>query len=252
MNSTIKKSQLEELVTAITKTLLHEIREGKEESWSDMMQRVETDYNRNIKDPAYTNYKRTDPRDSTDQDGNKLAVPVDEESTASAVAPVNGKLPINRRVMENDNLVMRGTFVDRGQVKLEGGIGQQVADKIANYHWDIMQSMGKDDRGIFNYKTRGDRWCCSVGLLKGEPAILSITTTPGRLNLLIGNKEIFGNNTLEEMSDSSGAGSYNIPSAFSRRDGGSSKALAGSEALGYELTPQGHKDFERHPDAMLE
>ena len=205
MKATIKQSQLEELITIITKTLLNEIQN------------------------------------------------VSEESTTGNAAPINGRLPIVKRVMENDEEdKLSGRFVDRGEIKLSGGIDAKLADKIAHYHWDVMQSMGIDERGVFNYKTRGDRWCCSVGLLNGQPAILSVTTTPGRLQLLVGNNEVFGTETLEEMSDASMAGAYNIPAAFSRKEGGSTKALDGSKALGYELTPQGKKDFERHPDAMTE
>ena len=112
-----------------------------------------------------------------------------------------------------------------------------------------MQSMGKDERGVFNYKTRGDRYCCSVGLLNGQPAILSVTTRPGRLNLLVGNDEIFGGENLSETTTGD-VGGYNIPAAFSRRDGGSKKALDGSKSLGYELTPAGKEEFARHPDRM--
>ena len=203
MKSTIKKSQLESLVTMITKTLLNEIHN------------------------------------------------VSEESATSAAAPVNGKLPINKRVMENDDEdTIPGRFVNRGEVKLEGGINQLLADKIAHYHWDIIQSMGKNERGTFDYKTRGDKYCCTVGLLNGQPAILSVTTTPGRLNLLVGNAEIFNEESLEEISTCAGAGAYNIPAAFSKREGGSSRAIEGSKSLGYELTPQGKQDYSRKPDAM--
>ena len=257
--STIKKSQLESLVTMITKTLLNEIHEGKyingldtPEDYTQMMNRVNRDYHHNISDPNYKNYKRTDPRDSVDQDGNKLSVPIDEESATSVVAPVNGKLPISKRVMENDEDTIPGRFVNRGEIKLEGGINQQLADKIAHYHWDIIQSMGKNERGTFDYKTRGDRYCCTVGLLSGQPAILSVTTEPGRLNLLVGNTEIFNEESLEEISCASSAGAYNIPAAFSKREGGSSAAMKGSKSLGYELTPQGKQDFNRKPDAMTE
>ena len=254
-----------------------------------MLQRVEDEFNRNINDPNYFNYKRTDPRDAVDQDGKKLVVPVDEES--------------------HDENKIPGAFVDRGQVKLEGGIEQSLADKIAHYHWDIMQSMGKNDKGTYDYKTRGDRYCCTVGLLNGKPAILSATTTPGKLQLLVGNEEIFGKDTISEGEEADvvndmwagsddelssvdhskkhkkrgnkvsnqstnkragkliikgekqpiktesvtgGVEGYNIPAAFSRKDGGSKKGLDGSNALGYELTPQGKKDFDRHPDRMIE
>ena len=154
----------------ITKTLLNEIHEGKyingldtPEDYTQMMNRVNRDYHHNISDPNYKNYKRTDPRDSVDQDGNKLSVPIDEESATSVVAPVNGKLPINKRVMENDD-----------------------------------------------------------------------------------------EEYLEEISCASSAGAYNIPAAFSKREGGSSAAMKGSKSLGYELTPQGKQDFNRKPDAMTE
>ena len=294
LKSTIKKSQLESLVTMITKTLLNEIHNVSDKNnlfieesspdgsfnvvWrgtngiNDIEQALETlktyQSNNRLELWSKAHAETSDgyaPMAYRKAGSNQIKISgtlkmlmrnpapeISEESATSAVAPINGKLPISKRVMENDEDTIPGRFVNRGEVKLEGGINQQLADKIAHYHWDIMQSMGKNERGTFDYKTRGDRYCCTVGLLNGQPAILSVTTEPGRLNLLVGNKEIFGNNTLEEMSDSSGAGSYNIPSAFSRRDGGSSKALDGSKALGYELTPQGKKDFERHPDSMLE
>jgi len=154
MKATIKQSQLEELITIITKTLLNEIQN------------------------------------------------VSEESTTGNAAPINGRLPIVKRVMENDEEdKLSGRFVDRGEIKLSGGIDAKLADKIAHYHWDVMQSMGIDERGVFNYKTRGDRWCCSVGLLNGQPAILSVTTTPGRLQLLVGNNEVFGTDFLDDDID---------------------------------------------------
>lgn len=189
-------------------------------------------------------------------DGISNPTPVSEETTTSAVVPVNTPIIFSKKkVMENMDDTIGGKFVDRGSIKLESGINQQLADKIANYHWDVMQSMGKDDRGVFNYKTRGDRWCCSVGLLNGIPAILSVTTIPSRLQLLIGNKEIFGiehgDENISEMTTSGAAGSYNIPQAFSRR-GASEKGIAGSAKLGYELTSAGKKELNRTPDKMIE
>ena len=181
--------------------------------------------------------------------------PVSEETTTSAVAPVTTPMAFSKKkVMENEDKI-KGKFVNRGEVKLEGGVDQKLADKIAHYHWDVMQSMGKDERGVFNYKTRGDRWCCSVGLLHGQPAILSITTEAGRLQLLVGDMEIFGveknGENISEMTASSSAGSYNIPQAFSRR-GASEKGIEGSEKLGYKLTDAGKQELNRTPDKMIE
>lgn len=253
----IKKSQLEELVVLITKSLLNEMKTISEsmtvyktrEGGSDVywIDNKDTGGKQRI-NPEKLNWYRAKGYSIIDiNSGEDLT----EESSTSSVSPANGKLPIVKKVMEDEENRIRGKFIERGEIKLDGGINQTLADKIAHYHWDIMQSMGKDERGVFNYKTRGDRWCCSVGLLNGQPAMLSITTTPGRLQLLTGNSEIFNEETLEEISDCGGAGAYNIPAAFSRRDGASSKALDGSKSLGYELTPQGKKDFERHPDAMI-
>lgn len=149
--------------------------------------------------------------------------------------------------MEEDEEKIHGQFVNRGQIKLEGGLDYDTAEKIANYHWDIFGSYGKDERGVWNFKTRGDRWCCSVGLLNGKPAILSVTTTPGRLNLLVGNEAY---PQLEEITTSAAAGPYSIPGAFS--GGNLEKDLKHIEVLGYTLTPQGRADMKRKGDKLYE
>lgn len=94
---------------------------------------------------------------------------------------------------------LKGKFVNRGEIKLQGGIDYNLAEKIANHHWDIFGSMGKDERGVYNFKTRGDRFCCAVGMLDGKPAMLNVTTTPGRLQLLVGDElEIIKENDQDE------------------------------------------------------
>jgi hypothetical protein len=56
---------------------------------------------------------------------------------------------------------------------------------------------------------------------------------------------------VEELIDegTADAEGYNIPSAFSGK-GGSARGVAGSKALGYELTPTGKKDMERKGDRL--
>lgn len=144
---------------------------------------------------------------------------------------------------------MNGTFVNRGEVKLQGGLDPSTAEKIAKYHWDIMSGPIKNEFGAYDFKTRGDRWCCSVGTLDGKPSILSITTTPGRLHLQVGNDEIFGDE-INEMTTTGAVQGYNIPAAFSRR-GGSDKGVKGSAKLGYKLTPEGEKEMDRSADKLV-
>lgn len=113
---------------------------------------------------------------------------VEEMSTSAAADTVSTPMAFSKRkVKEVDEPgKLRGQFVNRGEVKLDGGLDYETASKIANYHWDIFGSLGKDERGVYNFKTRGDRFCCAVGMYQGKPAILSVTTTPGRLELLVG------------------------------------------------------------------
>lgn len=132
-------------------------------------------------------------------------------------------------VGENNDEKIKGKFVDRGSVKLNGGLDYNTAEKIANYHWDIFGSFGKDEKGVFNFKTRGDAWCCSVGMLNGKPAMLNRTTTPGRLQLLVGD-ELDMN--LKEESGTGAVGGYSTPFAFSRNKLGSGKAIAAAKKYG--------------------
>lgn len=143
-------------------------------------------------------------------------------------------------VKEDNEVYMKGKFVDRGEVKLEGGLDPKLANYIANNHWDVMGELGKDERGVFNYKTRGDRWCCSVGMLDGKPAMLSVTTTPGRLQLLVG-KELSANSNkqsdepINEMSSTGAAAGYSTPFAFTKNKKGSKKAIDATEKMGYKV-----------------
>jgi hypothetical protein len=84
-----------------------------------------------------------------------------------------------------------GRFFDMGKIKLEGGLDRKTAEDIANRVWYIESTeLGKD--GVWNFRTRGRRYCCAVGLYQGQPAILSKTTTSGRVNFLVGD-EIYRN-----------------------------------------------------------
>lgn len=56
---------------------------------------------------------------------------------------------------------------------------------------------------------------------------------------------------VNEMTTTGDVSGYNIPSAFSKR-GGSSKGVAGSETLGYTLTPAGKKEMNRPADKLKE
>ena len=184
-----------------------------------------------------------------------------EQTGTSAAAPVTGPNDFKKKTtlesattpdLTDDR--MQGQFVDRGQVKLEGGLDYDTAEQIASHHWDIFGSYGKDERGVWNFKTRGERWCCSVGMLNGQPAILSVTTTPGRLNLLVGNEAY---PQLKEMTTTSGGGGssagtpgYQIPGAWA---GGSlEKNKKHIEVLGYKLTPAGKREMKRAGDNLYE
>ena len=101
-------------------------------------------------------------------------------------------------VNENDGNAdkLRGKIVQRGTIKLQGGMKSELASKIANHHWDVMSYPIPSENGVWNFKTRGDRWCCSVGMLNGEPAMLS-SMTDGNLELLVGNDQLFRNGVNE-------------------------------------------------------
>jgi len=138
---------------------------------------------------------------------------------------------------EDEGADLRGKFVDRGQIKLEGGLDPKLANYIANNHWDVMGELGKDERGVFNYKTRGDRWCCAVGMLDGKPAMLSVTTTPGRLHLLVGRELSNAHHEnpapdLNEMSTTGGAAGYMTPNAFTKNKKGSPKGIEAAKKYG--------------------
>jgi hypothetical protein len=65
-------------------------------------------------------------------------------------------------------------------------------------------------------------------------------------------KTSMGEEQLDEMTTTmGGTPGYNVPGAFSRR-GGSKAGVAGSAALGYELTPTGRKDMEMPADKLYE
>ena len=162
-------------------------------------------------------------------------------------------------------------FVDRGDVHLAGGLDFKIASKIASFHWDIF-GYDSDIHGVWHFKTRGDRYCCTVGTLNGQPAILSVTTTPGRLELLVGKdtypftelqeknqstKKIDPHHPLKEMTTTSGGGGssagtpgYNIPGAFSGDD--LEKCKKHIEVLGYTLTSQGKAEMKRAGDSLYE
>ena len=131
----------------------------------------------------------------------------------------------------DDDDVIKGKFVNRGEVKLDGGLEYDEAYKIANSQWDIFGTYGKDERGVWNFKTRGDRWCCAVGKLNGKPALLSVTANPGRLQLLVGD-ELNIDESITEMSTSAGAGSYMTPFAFTKNKKGSPKGIAAAKKYG--------------------
>ena len=160
---------------------------------------------------------------------------------------------VGDEVVNEDEDKLQGKFVNRGEVKLEGGVDYDTAEKIANYHWDIFGSCGKDERGVWNFKTRGDRWCCSIGMLNGQVSMLNVTTTPGRLQLLVGS-EVYPSQIKEMTTTSGGGGSsvgtsgYNIPGAFSRQMKGKDHI----EVLGYTMTPDGKKEYARKGDRLLE
>lgn len=54
---------------------------------------------------------------------------------------------------------------------------------------------------------------------------------------------------IDEMTTTGDVSGYNVPSAFSRK-GGSESGVRGSQKLGYELTPMGKKEMNRHADTL--
>ena len=132
-------------------------------------------------------------------------------------------------LQEEEETYMRGKFVNRGDVKLQRGLDYKTAEKIANNHWDIFGSMGADENGVFNFKIRGDRFCCAVGMFNGKPAMLNVTTTPGRLQLLVGDEL---NPSLEEMSATGGVAGYSTPFAFTKNKKGSPRGIKAAEKYG--------------------
>ena len=84
-----------------------------------------------------------------------------------------------------------------------------------------------------------------------ETATGAVAATNGKLPIQRKIMEEDEEEKIEESSVTGGEG-YTIPAAFCKNNGGSKKALAGSDSLGYELTPIGKKDLERQPDKMIE
>lgn len=123
----------------------------------------------------------------------------------------------------------RGKFVDRGSIKLEPGVDQKLADKIANYHWDIFGSENRE--GVWHYKTRGNAYCCAVGMYQGKPALLSKTTDPFRNELLVGEEEIFKDGVNEQTGTGAVAG-YATPFAFSKKGSKGSRAIKAAKKYG--------------------
>lgn len=196
MKSTIKKSQLEALVTMITKTLLNEIHN------------------------------------------------VSEESATSAAAPVNGKLPLNKRIMEGIYPEVTLVMNKMGHIHMWKGKVEIVHVSKCNFETrngtpaDVYIQNEYDVNEILNSLTPDEK----EGVTNGYQIVS--TNIPD--DYFVTDEE-----ALEEISTCAGSGAYNIPAAFSKREGGSAKALAGSKSLGYDLTPQGKQDFNRKPDAML-
>lgn len=130
--------------------------------------------------------------------------------------------------IERGKHYIKGKFVDRGEVQLQGGMTYEQASKIANHLWDIFGSLGKDAKGVYNFKTRGDRFCCSVGMLNGKPAVLNITTTPGRLQLLVGDE--IGLSGVSEETGTGAVGGYSTPFAFKKKKKKSNESVLGFAA----------------------
>jgi hypothetical protein len=132
---------------------------------------------------------------------------------------------------EDDDEKLIGKFVNRGEVKLEGGLSEEIAKKIAEYHWDVFNYF-LGERGVWQFQTRGNKWCCSVGKLNGRPAMLNITTEPGRLQLLIGNE--LGISNISEMTGTGAVAGYQTPFSFTNNKKGSKRALDITKKLGYK------------------
>lgn len=172
-----------------------------------------------------------------------------EQSVTGAVSPVTTSFAFKKKTNEESDDKLKGKIVRPGQIKLEGGIDPNLAKKIANHHWYIENSeLGSD--GVWNFRTRGKAYCCAVGLLNGQPAILSKIPT-GNLELLVGNQEIFDEEPISEMTTTGAVAGYNIPAAFARK-GGSKRGVEGSAKLGYTLTSIGKKEMKRQGDNLEE
>lgn len=75
----------------------------------------------------------------------------------------------------------------------------------------------------------------------------------GNVSPVTGNKAFVKKNSqLEEMTDSSAAGTLMLPSAFARSKGGSERAVDISQKLGFPLTKAGREEYKRSPDRKLE
>lgn len=160
-------------------------------------------------------------------DGNKIG----EQSASGAAGGFATPFAFKKKKVEEVEDKIPGKFVNRGEVKLEGGLDYETAYKIAKHHWDIFGQSGKDERGVWNFQTRGNRWCCSVGKLNGQPAMLNVTTTPGRLQLLVGNELEL---EMNEMTSTGAVAGYQTPYAFSKKKSGSQRALDVTTKMGYK------------------
>jgi hypothetical protein len=162
---------------------------------------------------------------------------------------LSGKKPAHYLKYGPLNEHVQTRFVDRGSIKLQGGVNEENARKIADTYWDVFWH-GKDVDGVWNFKTRGDRFCCAVGMHNDggtlKPAILNVTTTPGRLELIVANTiDELINHNLKEISVTGGVAGYNTPYAFSKK-GTSKKALDATKKMGYKFAKNIGENANEH------
>jgi len=99
-----------------------------------------------------------------------------------------------------------GKFMNRGEINLQGGVDEKTAKKMAHTVWAVFGSE-LDNKKVWHFKTRGNAYCCAVGIYNGEPVLLSKITTLDRVNILTLNdlKQFYSYNDVVSEMTSTGA-----------------------------------------------
>lgn len=148
---------------------------------------------------------------------------------------INGKFNDDNSYYTNDLKDAFFTFntlkkyVDKSNGLMEGDESDAVNDMWAGNEYDDRMINFKNDRRKLKQTSQQSTQKSGKIIVKG--------------------KEI-DNRKLKEMTTTGAVSGFNIPAAFSKR-GGSEAGIAGSEALGYTMTPEGEKEMQRSADKLV-